>query len=69
MAYDRRSDDRRLINTLYRYRLGLLYERKGLAEKAVERYEKFVKLWKYGEDDRTELPDARARLQRLKSGI
>ncbi|MGB5872484.1 MAG: protein kinase [Bacteroidota bacterium] len=68
ITFDPRSDNRRLINPLYRYRLGLLYEKKGLREKAVEQYEKFVELWKDAEEDRTELPDARSRLRRLKGG-
>jgi tetratricopeptide (TPR) repeat protein len=68
ITFDPRSESRRLINPLYRYRLGLLYEKKGLAEKAVEQYEKFVEVWKDAEEDRMELPDARSRLRRLKGG-
>jgi len=68
-TFDPRSNNRRLINPLYRYRLGLLYEKKGLAKKAVEQYEKFVDIWKGAERDRKELPDARSRLQRLKGAI
>ena len=57
--------DRRLINPLHRYELAKLYEKKGLKEKAVEQYEKFLSRWKDADKELPEPPDARKRLARL----
>jgi len=65
-TFDAASRERRLINPLDRYELGKLYEKKGLKEKAVEQYEKFLSLWKNADADRPESKDARARLARLR---
>jgi tetratricopeptide (TPR) repeat protein len=40
------SQDRRLIHPRYYYRLGKLYQKKGLKEKAIQSFNKFIKLWK-----------------------
>lgn len=56
------SRDRRLINPLHRYELAKLYEKKGLKEKAIGQYEKFLFLWKNADRDKPEPKDARARL-------
>jgi tetratricopeptide (TPR) repeat protein len=65
-TFDPASRERRLINPLHRYELAKLYEKKGMKEKAVAQYEKFLLLWKNADADRPEPKDARARLARLK---
>jgi tetratricopeptide (TPR) repeat protein len=52
----------------YHYRLALLYEKKGMKQKAVEQYEKFLKIWGKADPIYKEPADARARLARLKRG-
>jgi tetratricopeptide (TPR) repeat protein len=64
--FDPTSKDRRLIHPLHRYELAKLFEKKGMREKAVAQYEKFLSLWKNADADRPEPKDARARLARLK---
>ena len=64
-TFDPDSKDRRLINPRYHYRLAKLYEEKGLKAKALERYEKFLDLWKDADEDWPQLHDARARLASL----
>jgi len=51
----------------YRYRLALLYEKKGMKEKAIEQYKKFLKVWGKADPIYKEPADARRRLARLKS--
>jgi len=65
--FDPASKDRRLIHPLHRYELAKLYEKKGLKEKAIAQYERFLTLWKNADPDRPEPKDARARLAKLKS--
>ena len=43
-----------------------LYEEKGLKDKAMERYEKFLDIWKDADDDLPEKQDAMLRLARLR---
>jgi tetratricopeptide (TPR) repeat protein len=66
-TFDPASRDRRLIDPLHRYELAKLYEKRGLKEKAVAQYEKFLALWKNADADRPEPKDARARLAKLKA--
>ena len=50
----------------YHYRLAQVYERKGLKAKAIEEYEKFLKIWGKADPIYKEPADAKKRLARLK---
>jgi serine/threonine protein kinase/Flp pilus assembly protein TadD len=52
----------------YHYRLALLYEKKGMKQKAIEQYEQFLKIWGKADPIYKEPADARARLAKLKRG-
>ena len=60
---------RDLIHPKYHYRLAKLYEEKGLSDKAIERYEKFLDIWKDADEDLPEKQDAKVRLARLKGNL
>ena len=66
-TFDPATPDRRLIHPLDRYELAKLYEKKGLKEKAIVQYEKFLSFWKNADRDRPEPKDARVRLAKLRS--
>jgi eukaryotic-like serine/threonine-protein kinase len=51
----------------YHYRLAVLYEKKGMKEKAIEQYETFLKIWGKADPVYKEPGDARIRLARLKN--
>lgn len=57
----------RLVPPKVYYKLGQLYEKKGLKEKASENYEKFLELWKDADPGLPVIEDARERLAGLKS--
>ncbi len=65
-TFDHKKEAQFLIHPKYHYRLGLLYEQKGLKAKAAERYRKFLMLWKAANPELAEVKDARARLAGLK---
>ena len=60
------QEDRLLIHPKYHYRLAKLYEEKGWTDKAIEKYEKFLDIWKYADENLLEKIDATERLARLK---
>jgi tetratricopeptide (TPR) repeat protein len=63
--FDPASQDRRMHNPLYHYRLAKLYEEKGMREEAKKEYARFLELWRDADSDRPELADAKARLAQL----
>jgi adenylate cyclase len=65
ITFDPDGTDRRLINPRCHYSLGLLYEKKGMNDKAIEQYRKFLELWKDADPVFPEPGDARKRLERL----
>jgi serine/threonine protein kinase/tetratricopeptide (TPR) repeat protein len=67
ITFDPKSRERLFIHPLYHYRLGKLYEQKGLKDKANAQYSHFLDLWKDADPGRPEVEDAKARLTRLKS--
>ena len=65
ITFDPHSQDCRLINPLYYYRLGNLYEQKSMIDKAKSNYEKFLAFWKNADPGRPEVEDAKKRLSGL----
>ena len=54
--------ERFFINPKYHYRLAKLYQQTAQSEKAIERYKRFLEIWKYADDDLPEKIDAQKRL-------
>ena len=64
-TFDPKREVQFLNHPKYHYRLGLLYEQKGQAAKAAERYRKFLDLWKAADPQLPEVADATKRLAAL----
>jgi tetratricopeptide (TPR) repeat protein len=67
ITFNPEGNDRRLINPKYHYSLGLLYEKKGMKDKAIAQYRKFLELWKDADPIFPEPGDARERMNGLMS--
>jgi tetratricopeptide (TPR) repeat protein len=65
ITFDPKSENRRLIHPKYHYRLAKLYEEKGLKEKAIGEFEKFLELWKDADKGIPQTIDAKSRLAEL----
>jgi tetratricopeptide (TPR) repeat protein len=64
-TFNPESSNRCLIQPRYYYSLGKLYEEKGWKRRAIEKYEKFLDLWKDADPGLAEVEDARKRLEAL----
>jgi serine/threonine protein kinase/tetratricopeptide (TPR) repeat protein len=68
LRVDPYTNDRRLINPIYHYRLARVCEQVGRIDEAVVEYGKFLDLWKEADRDQPLLIDAKKRLASLRSG-
>ncbi|OGD22678.1 MAG: hypothetical protein A2W03_16380 [Candidatus Aminicenantes bacterium RBG_16_63_16] len=62
LTFDPKSQDRRIHNPVYHYRLAKLYDAKGLKDQAAAEYRKLLEDWKDADPGIPELPDAKKRL-------
>ncbi len=65
LTFDPASQDRRIHNPVYHYRLAKLYEQKDLREEAKKEYARFLELWKEADLGIPEFADAKKRLAKL----
>jgi tetratricopeptide (TPR) repeat protein len=65
ITYNPKRKERYLINPRYHYRLAVLYEEKGLKDKAVKECKRFLDLWKNADKNLPEPIDAKKRLDKL----
>jgi len=68
ITFDPMSKDRRLIHPKYHYRLAKLYQKDGQRQKAIERYMRFLDIWKHADEGLPEKVDAEKRLAGLVEG-
>lgn len=64
-TYNPQGKDRYLIHPRYHYHLAVLYEEKGLKDKAIMQYKKFLELWNEADKNLPEPIDAKKRLNKL----
>jgi len=64
-TYNPQGKDRYLIHPRYHYRLAVLYEEKGIKDKAIFQYKKFLELWEEADKNLPEPIDAKNRLRKL----
>jgi class 3 adenylate cyclase/tetratricopeptide (TPR) repeat protein len=65
ITFNQDSQDRHLINPRYHYYLGILYQQKGMNDKAIKQFNKFLDLWRDADPIFPEPADARKRLERI----
>jgi serine/threonine protein kinase/tetratricopeptide (TPR) repeat protein len=65
LTFDPAGKDRRIRIPIYHYRLGRLYEEKGLKNEAAEQYRTFLGLWSEADANLPEPADAKKRLAGL----
>jgi eukaryotic-like serine/threonine-protein kinase len=65
VTFNPASQDRRMHNPIYNYRLAKLYEQKGLKEEAKREYARFLELWKDADPGILEFVDAKKRFAQL----
>ncbi|MFH1755608.1 MAG: tetratricopeptide repeat protein, partial [Candidatus Latescibacterota bacterium] len=65
ITFDPAGNDRRLINPKFHYRLGILYEQKGVKDKARQQLQKFIEICGDAEPRLGEVADASRRLDTL----
>jgi len=65
LTFDPASQDRRMHNPIYYYRLAKLYGQKGLKEEAKREYARFLELWKNADPGIPEYEDAKRRFAGL----
>jgi serine/threonine protein kinase/tetratricopeptide (TPR) repeat protein len=65
ITFNPTKPSRALVHPLYHYRLGNLYEQRGLKDKAAEQYKKFLEIWKEADPGSPEVEDAKVRLAKL----
>ncbi len=54
-----------IINPIYHYRLAKLYQQTGQIQKAIDRYRRFLEIWKYADQGLPQVIDAKQRLATL----
>jgi tetratricopeptide (TPR) repeat protein len=65
VTFDPDRNDRRMINPLFHYRLGVLYEGRGDTDRAIQQYDKFLKICGEADPRLEEIADTRRRLAAL----
>ncbi|MEJ2720101.1 MAG: tetratricopeptide repeat protein, partial [bacterium] len=65
IEFDPDTNNRRLRNPIYHYRLGKVYEEMGKSREAAREYERFLAIWHAADPDRPEYIDAHRRLRAI----
>jgi tetratricopeptide (TPR) repeat protein len=69
ISVDQGKERFRLIHPIYYYRLAILYEKTEQYDKALDTYNRFLKLWKNADKDLPELMDAKGKVEELSKHI